>query len=332
MRYRVPRRRARGQALVETVLGLLVFLTVFMFGIYFAEVGALALKVSEAANFAVWDATGRGAQGANATRDWERYGPAVAAARNAAQGRYQDFDSLTANGAGAPLQQVYARATPIQVQCEQTSIEGIGPEDSGDGTGPAPLAVAMPGMNASFGISCAASSVMRAVRIPGNFHDGKWGFRTAHNSDIPMQMCSSTQGAAGGGCVGRLAVLLDDWGLATREEGRSCPLAIDASGECANTRYYRWVRDTFEAQGGMSGAGSALAAIVGGTPPGGNEGQFFMSFQGSERGFIEKPGMSHVGSETDWETTPHVKVGDVTGLPYRKVLGQRGSHWLGKQH
>ena len=48
---------ARGQATVELALGLLIFVTVLIFGIHFAEMGFLSLKVTEASASAIWDAT-----------------------------------------------------------------------------------------------------------------------------------------------------------------------------------------------------------------------------------------------------------------------------------
>ena len=47
-----------GQATVELALGLLVFVTVLLFGIHFAEVGWLSLKVQEAGAWAMWEAAG----------------------------------------------------------------------------------------------------------------------------------------------------------------------------------------------------------------------------------------------------------------------------------
>ncbi len=47
----------RGQGTVEMALGVLLFVTVFIFGIHFAEVGYLSLKVQEASTSALWDTT-----------------------------------------------------------------------------------------------------------------------------------------------------------------------------------------------------------------------------------------------------------------------------------
>src|SRR5207249_4993558 len=59
---RSPRRRARlvaGQAAAEAAIGMLVFVTVLMFGLHFAEVGYLTVKIQEAANGALWDTTAK---------------------------------------------------------------------------------------------------------------------------------------------------------------------------------------------------------------------------------------------------------------------------------
>jgi hypothetical protein len=55
----VKRREERGQGTVELAIGLLVFVTVLIFGIHFAELSFLSLKTTEAASYAIWDSTGR---------------------------------------------------------------------------------------------------------------------------------------------------------------------------------------------------------------------------------------------------------------------------------
>ncbi|MFY0582594.1 hypothetical protein ACN28S_57375 [Cystobacter fuscus] len=99
----------RGQALVETALGTMVFVTILVFGIYFAEVGALTLKVQEAANFALWEATGH-VQHDPREGEFQRRG-AVAQAEAEANRRYRDFDGRSSQGGGAmTVQLAIARA------------------------------------------------------------------------------------------------------------------------------------------------------------------------------------------------------------------------------
>src|SRR5215217_127872 len=118
-------RAARGQSLIETSLGLMVFITILMFGIYFAEVGALTLKVQEAANFAMWNATGRVMHDPE-QQEWQR-ASAVTGALAEANGRYVDYDgrSRVDGSGGVPLQLAIARAQPIQVDCEAELPAGV---------------------------------------------------------------------------------------------------------------------------------------------------------------------------------------------------------------
>ncbi|MFP2910411.1 hypothetical protein ACLESD_36315, partial [Pyxidicoccus sp. 3LFB2] len=172
-------RSARGQALVETALGLMVFVTILVFGIYFAEVGALTLKVQEAANFALWDATGRVMHDPE-NGQWGRRG-VVADAEAEAAARYADFDGRERmGGTGMPIQQAIARAQPIQVDCRAvlpTGVPGLPPSAAQVGPGEgAPLATAM---NVDTeGMGCTASSSIRAVRV-GRFMEDSF-FKVAH--------------------------------------------------------------------------------------------------------------------------------------------------------
>ncbi|WP_338871186.1 hypothetical protein [Myxococcus stipitatus] len=288
-------RTARGQSLVETALGLMVFITILLFGIYFAEVGALSLKVQEAANFALWDATGRVVHDPEA-REWQR-ASAVTGALAEANGRYVDFDgrSRVDGRGGVQIQQAIARAQPIRVECEPELPNGVptlGPEHAG---GPlAGMWVQSPGMR------CTASTQLRAERI-GRFMEPDT-FRTSHRlAGAAFRVCAAGR-ATNGVCEGRFGLFLDDWGLSTVEEGRACPLSINSGAVCANRDYYLWAERVYRTNGGGGGAGSALAALVGAESV--NEDQFFMSFRGEEDRYQENIGATHAGGQSVWETTP----------------------------
>ncbi|HEX8536566.1 MAG TPA: hypothetical protein VF664_03825, partial [Cystobacter sp.] len=156
----------RGQALVETARGALVFVTIRVFGIYFAEVGALTLKVQEAANFALWEATGH-VQHDPQSGEFQRRG-AVEQAAEEANRRYRDFDGRSSQGGGAmTVQLAIARARPPQVLCEPNLpggdplIAGIRPLDANGGS----TALAQAMSIQSPGMSCTASSSLRGARI-----------------------------------------------------------------------------------------------------------------------------------------------------------------------
>ncbi|MCP3136104.1 hypothetical protein [Pyxidicoccus xibeiensis] len=312
MRSRV----ARGQALVETALALMVFVTILVFGIYFAEVGALTLKVQEAANFALWDATARVMHDPQA-REWGRPGP-VRAAATEADGRYVDFDGRERmGGTGMPIQQAIARAQPIQVTCEEglpAGVRGLGP----GAAGPA-LAAAM---NVELqGMACTASSSIRAVRV-GPFMEGRRGFfqESHRRAAAAFTVCAAGR-ARGGTCDGRFGLMLDDWGLSGVEEGRSCALNINGAPRCNNPDYYQWTERIFRANGGGGGAGSALAGLVGAASV--NEDQFFMSFRGEEDSYEEDLGSTHAGGQPRWEVTPY----SARNSPSYAI--HRENRWLG---
>ncbi|QAT82238.1 putative pilus biogenesis operon protein [Corallococcus coralloides] len=315
----------RGQALVETALGSMVFVTILLFGIYFAEVGALSLKVQEAANFALWEATGHVMH--NPQNGVFQRSNAEALGASEAAGRYQDFDGRSGQNSGAmTFQQALARATRIQVDCEPTrpagspvNILGTRPQDASTAETGA-LAQAMDIQ--SEGMSCTAFTTLRAERL-GNFMEPEF-FKVSHRrATDPFRVCAAGR-ASGGRCNGRFFMLLDDWGLSSVAEGRECPLMIDSGGTCANVDYYGWAQSVYQKNGGGGGAGSALMAGVGATG-GVNEDQFFMSFRGAESNYEQSIGGSHAGNQTVWETTPFVA--DNLSPTYRN--DGRRNKWLG---
>jgi hypothetical protein len=304
---RAPASRARrGQALVETALGSMVFVTILLFGIYFAEVGALTLKVQEAANFALWEATGHVMH--NPQAGVFQRSNAEALASSEASGRYQDFDGRASQTSGRmTFQLAIARATRVVVDCEPTrpagspvAILGTRPQDATTGeTGALDAAMA----TQSDGISCNASTTLRAERL-GNFMEPEF-FKVSHRlASDQFRVCAAGR-ASGGRCTRRFFMLLDDWGLSSVAEGRECPLMIDSGGTCANVDYYGWAQRVYRENGAGGNAGTALMAGVG-AEGGVNEDQFFMSFRGSESNYEQSIGASHAGNQTVWETTPFV--------------------------
>ncbi|MFP2963124.1 hypothetical protein ACLEPN_36530 [Myxococcus sp. 1LA] len=310
-------RHARGQSLVETALGVMVFVTILLFGIYFAEVGVLTLKVQEAANFAMWNATGRVMHDPQ-RNDWGRRGT-VLGAEAEANGRYADFDGRQRMG-GTPVavQQAIARAQPIQVDCR--------PELPGTMYG-LTMADADPDLAGTIamgtqGMGCTASSRIRGVRIGRYLEDGREGFFQAsqRRAADAFTVCAAGR-ASGGRCTARFGMLLDDWGLGGVDEGRSCALNINGARRCANPDYYEWAQRVYRANDAAGNAGTALAGITG--SDGVNEDQFFMSFRGEEDNYEENLGSTHAGGQTRWETSPF----DAPNIRSHNV--GRANHWLG---
>ncbi|RKH59865.1 hypothetical protein [Corallococcus aberystwythensis] len=322
MHARATRSR-RGQALVETALGSLVFVTVLMFGIYFAEVGALTLKVQEAANFALWEATGHVMH--NPQSGVFQRPNAEALASGEASGRYEDFDGRAGRTSGAmTFQLALARATQVRVDCESTrppgsdiDILGTRPLDANLGSTALQQAMTVQ----SDGISCTASTRLRAERL-GTFMEPEF-FKVSHRRATDQFTVCAAGRASNGRCTQRFFMLLDDWGLSTVAEGQECPLSIDSGAPCGNADYYGWAQRVYEKNGGGGNAGTALMAGVG-AEGGVNEDQFFMSFRGHESNYEQSIGGSHAGNQTVWETTPF-KARNISP----KYNAQRENKWLG---
>ncbi|RKH13713.1 hypothetical protein D7X74_21460 [Corallococcus sp. CA047B] len=313
----------RGQALVETALGTMVFITILMFGIYFAEVGALTLKVQEAANFALWEATGHVMHNPE-SGVFQRPNAAALAASEAA-GRYGDFDGRSSVDGDMTLQLAIARAERMRVVCDSDrpagtgpAILGVRPSDADDGS-PA-LNQAM--QTQSDGISCTASATLSTQRI-GTFMEPEF-FKVSHRRATDQFVVCAAGRASNGNCRGRFFMLLDDWGLSSVAEGRACPLSSNSGAPCANVDYYSWAERVYAKNGGGGGAGSALMAGVGATG-GVNEDQFFMSFTGAEGDYEQSIGASHAGNQTVWETSPFRA--DNLSVKYNV---NRRNKWLGR--
>lgn len=316
---RFPSRRQRGQATVETALGILVFVTVLMFGIHFAELSSLSLKVSEAQMFAVWDTTGRRLQ-----KMPNDFGPRATARDNAggiASGRYQDFDGRTAS-TGSSVTQVLTTSNGITVSC--------------DNPNPALPDLTVPNLletayrNGPGGMECKASSTISVINMPTKYLEGAKGLFNAKNvSRTNYSICGIGRAWGGGGCQGTIAVLLGDWGLTDNDENKECELGPS---RCSNGPYYDMVKGSFDKYGrGFGDFGSQLASLVVGSSPI-DENQFWMSFRGdtSPNGaFKEKvPGQHSNDDGPEYTVTPG---GDYEAVPeYQGTYGDRQDCFLGQ--
>ncbi len=313
-------------------LGVIVFVTILLFGIFFSEIGFLTQKVQEAENFAVWDATGRRMHDIEGG-DWQVYrkqkkSGAIPFAEAEAQQRYGDFDGRTGQNRSGQTFMAITRATRIDVECDSNlgaeKVLGTDPRDA-DSAGEKELLSAMPSATGRAGIRCRASSRMFGAQMPSAFLDKGSFFKTKHWKGTPIPICGIGR-AKGGDCAGRLTVLLDDWGLQTRADSRECHLNIDSSSPtCGNVggnqSYYNWANRIYTKFGGTGGAGSALVGSVKGSSP--NETQFFMSFRGKESKFTENVGSNESG-QSKWETTPF-RADNV----YQRSLRAK-DQWLGR--
>jgi hypothetical protein len=291
---RARSRRLRGQAAVEMALGLLVFVTIFIFGMHFAEVGFLSLKVQEATNAAVWDSTSRKMHNA-VTNDYSLWSGAVTWADTTTDNRYKDLDGL--RNAGTGIKQVFTRADNFTATC--TALPG----GSAGVNGIAPVSVAADAFgntNGDTGIACATRVRLSAFNIPQRFVDGANGLAQERYDSIYRNIYACGVGrAVGGSCPGQLGILLDDWGLAGAAEAGECDLYAGAN--CGNKGFYRMANAVY---GGAGSAGSdlvnAMLAPAGSSPI--SEGKFWFSFKGSESGYTQNLSSSHGSSA--WQTSP----------------------------
>lgn len=109
------KRKLRGQGTVELALGLTLLVPVLMLGWSFAEAGFASMKVTEAAESALWDGTSM--QSAGALADFAAD----------AQARYADFDGRTGTNRLAGRTGAGTRSSGLHVTCGATGGATIRP-------------------------------------------------------------------------------------------------------------------------------------------------------------------------------------------------------------
>ncbi|MGA9525898.1 MAG: hypothetical protein WBV82_30845 [Myxococcaceae bacterium] len=258
-------RAQRGQAMVEMALGTLVFVTILIFGIYFAEVGYLSAKVPQAAAFALYEGTGRRVHQYSPSPQ-DVYGN-VSDIDETAAGRFRDFDALTETG-GTSLTKVFARATALQVSCEEEGSIAFAPSRT-------PLRARV--YSDKGGTACNARAEIRPENMTREFLEGA-PFQAQHYSGpTSIQICAFGR-ASGGDCPGRVGILYGDWGLAGQAESGSCGLS-----GCGNTPYYNAVESMYVR--GWDDAPTFARNWAGDAPTSGNE--FYMSYRGVELDYMQ---------------------------------------------
>jgi hypothetical protein len=281
-------RRTRGQGTVELAIGTMIVVTVMIFGIHFAEILFISLKVQEAAVSAQWDATGKKVH--SLPGDFSMAAPAVDQAGRDAQARYVDFDGRTSVSRLPTFGQVFTNASNMRVTCALVPSANPFPAAL-----PARLAQVYqdPGQ-----VQCAADADIRAMRIPTDFLDAADGFfKEKHLHRTSYHACGF--GAAfGATCAQAPRIILDDWGFAGPDETSECKLLEG----CDNLAYYNSVQDVFLAGGAAKGdaAQQLAAAVVGRVPIDPNH--FWMSFRGEEDDFTECVPMGD--GPNQWPTSP----------------------------
>ncbi|ATB31965.1 hypothetical protein [Melittangium boletus] len=291
-------RQPRGQGTVELVLGLLVFVTVLIFGIHFAEIGYLTLKVHESATSALWDTTS--AKMHTLPGKFNALEQLISSNKpgQLATDRYKDFDGRTSKQGGKAPEQVFTSADGLTVTCERAQDIVFKPQS--------------PSKNAIYtrvykqdvgGMTCNATAELSpSKRLIRTFLDQGPGafFSVPHYAVGAIPVCAMGR-SRNGQCAGGFGILLDDWGLAGREESRNCVLLQN----CANKAYFDSTKIVYDDHNTVNGASSNLARTIVGVAPI-DPGKFFMSFRGMDDSFTDKvnKGDKDQGS---WVTTPGAK-------------------------
>ncbi|HLL52464.1 MAG TPA: hypothetical protein VK447_02900, partial [Myxococcaceae bacterium] len=218
-------------------------------------------------------------------------------ADGAVRTRYADYDGAN-EGVTKAVTLVFTRAEPMEASCQAE------PGVPFMGAGAGRIAAAGYPVGDS-GMSCTASARITGLNIPLTFMDRRsrgW-FKEDHWTPRPIYMCGAGR-ATGPNCLGRVSLLLDDWGFSGPDERKNC-LLMDGA-DCANTGYYRMLNAVFVAGGaGGDGSASRLASLLAGVSPT-DENAFFMSFAGSDSPygpFTDNQQSEHL-NVIEWETTP----------------------------
>lgn len=306
------RTSARGQALAELALALMVFVTVVVFGIHFAEVGYLSLRVQEAAVAPLWDATAlrvhRMRPQQDNIGDFSYVTSIPSEVMADAQGRYRDFDGRRSVNGTTSITHVFTRMDGMQVRCDADDrIEFDLPRSQRPAllqASPGAFPVGIPNQPRGnpndtvldgvyenvVGMGCRAEADLRTLpALTTTFLEGASGFfKEEHAALRQMKACAAGRGV-GGVCQGSYSILLGDFAFADTDVSASCPLQPELPEiPCPeNPAYYYAVRKVFDNNDRAAGTDATeFAEFFAGYSPI-DENDFFMSYRGIEHGYIE---------------------------------------------
>jgi hypothetical protein len=339
MNTRRHSRHVRGQAVTELAIGLTVFVTVLAFGIYFAEVGFLSLKVQESAISALWNGT-HGKMHTTAL-DYTDADRSMEDAGEDAERRYADFNGLSNINGPAGITQVFTTGQNLDVTCD------LGGNPNWDGAVLTQLIYRDQGS-----ARCGAQADLSLFRFPTSFLDndargGLYKERHADASLANLRVCSTGR-AVGGQCNGSFAMLVDDWGLAggnvLSSETRTCQmvagqapynikLPIYAPIPCLNLPYFTAAFGTYLPTAiVIPWTSEMMAQGILGFPAPITSRYFFMSAPGEEILMTQFPTLDQLNGSGIFPTTPGSPFG-LTTPNYITSWTRRltnGRCWLGK--
>jgi hypothetical protein len=260
---------SRGQATVELALGLLVFVTVLLFGIHFAEVGWLSLKVQEAGTWAIWESTGPRTQdlaGHNLNPLNQTLSPGGLEQR--ATNRYEDFNGLSSVTGPPIIGAALVRGSSLRANCAPDPSLSFGPTRTAQAV-----------YFDEGGLSCQVTARLDAIRIPSLFAQNTQSgfFQADHGVAAPYFFCA-VGGRANGACKGKLSILTNDWGLAGDQAGDNQSASCRIGNPCTNSTYKAAVQSMWV---GGGTAGRAFAEAHAGAAPT-SAMDFYFSYAGME--------------------------------------------------
>jgi hypothetical protein len=286
------KRAARGQSVVELCLSLIVFITVVMFGIHFAEVGYLSLKVHEAAVSPLWDATALRTHKVQHRRnnivDSHYFHTIPPRVMQDARRRYNDFDGRRSSDGNTSISHVFTEVRNMNVHCRHDNeVEFDVPRGHGGDENASVLDSVYQNVG---GMSCSASAQVRSLpSLPSRFLEGAGGFfKAQHSTGLMMTACASGR-AVGGSCEGRYGILLGDYSFVDADVVERCPLRPERPDDpCPeNAAYYYAALSVFDANGRSAGNdASKFAEYFAGFSPI-DESGFFMSYRPQEDDYVE---------------------------------------------
>lgn len=281
------RPRVTGQATVELALGLLVFVTVLLFGIHFAEVGWLSLKVQEAGAWAIWESTGPRTQdlaGHNHNpldQTLSAGGLELTTTR-----RYEDFNGLS-SVTGAPIiGAAMVKGSSLKASCTADSSLSFRPTKTASAV-----------YFDEGGLSCQVVARLDAIRIPTGFlqNDAEGFFQAEHKVAAPYFFCA-VGGRSGNACRGRLSILTNDWGLAGNAPGDNQSASCRIGNPCTNSTYRSAVQAMWV---GGGTAGKTFAERHAGAAPT-SAMDFYFSYAGMEFNYFTN--LADEGGNTQYKT------------------------------
>ena len=298
---RAQRRRTapRGQSIVEASLGMLVFVTILLFGIHFAETTVLSMKVTEASAAPLWDSTA--GQLHSLPGQFTQASAALANARNNAAARYATFDGRSGSPPGSSVTEALTGAGGLRIQCQMGG--GGAMPLIGQGWSPGFAGGAYQDNN---GAACTATARIYSVNIPRNFADGTNGIFTVDQSRAAQALTVCALGRPP--CQGTMSMMIDDWGQSRQQESAECQLDQSGSGVgCTrNDAFSQSVKSVWSSSGKRTNEFTALVStIVGGMPadlP--TADNFYASYRGEESSFLERTDEGDDGDNM-WDTTPN---------------------------